>query len=841
MVEDLDGDGVEDHNDTDIDGDGFGNADEIAYGSNPLDPNSLANAAPNSLELNGTTILENQPAGTRVGQLRATDPDGNVSLNFRFAEGEGAGDNALFAIDPNNTLRTTQAFDYETDEHNFSIRVRVTDEHNFSLEKVFAIHLLNIVEDNDQDGVEDQYDPDDDNDGFLDLDELSYGSDPLDPNSVANAAPKSLVLSNASIFENEPTGTIVGKLSGSDPDGNISLTFARAQGQGSRNNNLFYIGPHNNLRSKESFDYESNQTFSVRLQVRDEHNASLEQIFEIQVLDVDDTAPVITLLGDANITHEAGAEYIDAGAEWTDVVDGTGQARVSGEVNASKLGSYLLSYQHTDKAGNASTQKTREVQVVDTTSPQISLLGDGNLTHLVGLNFIDQGAVWTDAVDGQGHVLGSGQVNDLMVGTYFLSYSYRDSQGNNSPNIIRTIHVVDSESPVIRLSGGSRVIHEAGIKFVDPGATWFDQVDGNGAPHITGDVNSNLPGEYLLTYSFTDSSGNSAVTVFRTVIVADRTAPTLALNGETVLSIPVGSNFTDLGAGWTDAVDGAGKVMGIGQVNTSIPGDYLLIYEHTDQAGNKSKNIERLVRVFGNAPENLVSVGKLTIKENRPIGSVVGHFRANDLNESSLRFELISGGADHDRLLFSLDVNGTLKTGTVFDYESDSQRFPISVRVWNEHNKSTEKNFYVSVINTLEDMDGDGVEDVIDDDRDGDGISNDDEMDNQTDPDNPYSLSNKPILITRTTSINEDDSIDLKGRVLSDGQGQITDFGFVISSGVSMDPQKSKVYWVRGVGDPSTFKLKVTKSPFEKTMYFRAWAKNVAGYGIGAVRKVTYP
>ena len=95
----LDGDGTEDHYDDDIDGDGFSNADEIAYGSNPLDPNSLANAAPNSLELNGTTILENQPAGTRVGQLRATDPDGNVSLNFRFAEGEGAGDNALFAID----------------------------------------------------------------------------------------------------------------------------------------------------------------------------------------------------------------------------------------------------------------------------------------------------------------------------------------------------------------------------------------------------------------------------------------------------------------------------------------------------------------------------------------------------------------------------------------------------------------------------------------------------------------------------------------------------------------------------------------------------------------------
>ena len=141
VVEDLDGDGIENHYDTDDDNDsisddldpdddndGFSDADEIAYGSNPLDPNSVANAAPNSLELNGTTILENQPAGTRVGQLHATDPDGNVSLNFRFAEGVGAEDNSLFAIDQNNTLRTTQTFDYETDEHNFSIRVRVADE-----------------------------------------------------------------------------------------------------------------------------------------------------------------------------------------------------------------------------------------------------------------------------------------------------------------------------------------------------------------------------------------------------------------------------------------------------------------------------------------------------------------------------------------------------------------------------------------------------------------------------------------------------------------------------------------------------------------------------------------
>ena len=46
IVEDLDRDGTEDHLDDDIDGDGFTNEEELAYGSNPLDENSVANAPP---------------------------------------------------------------------------------------------------------------------------------------------------------------------------------------------------------------------------------------------------------------------------------------------------------------------------------------------------------------------------------------------------------------------------------------------------------------------------------------------------------------------------------------------------------------------------------------------------------------------------------------------------------------------------------------------------------------------------------------------------------------------------------------------------------------------------
>ena len=46
---------------------------------------------------------------------------------------------------------------------------------------------------------------------------------------------------------------------------------------------------------------------------------------------------------------------------------------------------------------------------------------------------------------------------------------------------------------------------------------------------------------------------------------------------------------------------------------------------------------------------------------------------------------------------------------------------------------------------------------------------------------------------------------------------------------------------MRGNGEPKEFKLTVKKSPFPKILYFRTWARNAAGYGIGPARKVVIP
>ena len=67
VVEDLDGDGVEDFYDSDDDGDGYSDAEEVAYGSDPRDAASVANAQPVGLSaVGGLQIMENQSVGTLV-------------------------------------------------------------------------------------------------------------------------------------------------------------------------------------------------------------------------------------------------------------------------------------------------------------------------------------------------------------------------------------------------------------------------------------------------------------------------------------------------------------------------------------------------------------------------------------------------------------------------------------------------------------------------------------------------------------------------------------------------------------------------------------------------------
>ena len=223
-----------------------------------------------------------------------------------------------------------------------------------------------------------------------------------------NATPTNLSFSNSQINENQTVGSIVGLFSATDPDGD-NVSYQLTNGAGDSGNSFFSLDTNGTLKTAVVFDYENNATtYSIRARASDTHGASVEGNFTISLLDLDDTAPIITINGSANITHEAGNPYIDVNASWSDAVDGSGVIVASGEVNASEPGTYVLSFNYTDAAGNAAQTVTRTVLVVDTTAPIISLNGDGNITHEAGTPYIDANASWSDAVDGFGVIVAMG-------------------------------------------------------------------------------------------------------------------------------------------------------------------------------------------------------------------------------------------------------------------------------------------------------------------------------------------------------------------------------------------------------------------------------------------------
>ena len=71
-IEDLDGDGIEDHLDTDLDGDGLSNLLEQANGSNPADFNSRTSPLLHH-RIGSFTLPENEPAATLLGDFNASD------------------------------------------------------------------------------------------------------------------------------------------------------------------------------------------------------------------------------------------------------------------------------------------------------------------------------------------------------------------------------------------------------------------------------------------------------------------------------------------------------------------------------------------------------------------------------------------------------------------------------------------------------------------------------------------------------------------------------------------------------------------------------------------------
>jgi hypothetical protein len=98
-------------------------------------------------------------------------------------------------------------------------------------------------------------------------------------------------------------------------------------------------------------------------------------------------------------SHDLGVSFFDPGAVARDLWEGYKTYQTEGNINTNAQGIQTITYIAHDSSGNTSTL-IREVEVVDATSPVITL--NGEPTELVTTNatFTDPSATAVDGVDG---------------------------------------------------------------------------------------------------------------------------------------------------------------------------------------------------------------------------------------------------------------------------------------------------------------------------------------------------------------------------------------------------------------------------------------------------------
>jgi uncharacterized repeat protein (TIGR01451 family) len=102
-----------------------------------------------------------------------------------------------------------------------------------------------------------------------------------------NDGPTGISLDNSSVAENQPSGTAVGIFSTSDPDTGDTFIYSLVSGGGADDNASFTIAD-SQLQTVASFDYETKNSYSIRVRTTDSGTLYYEEAFIITVTNAND-------------------------------------------------------------------------------------------------------------------------------------------------------------------------------------------------------------------------------------------------------------------------------------------------------------------------------------------------------------------------------------------------------------------------------------------------------------------------------------------------------------------------------------------------------------------------
>nr|WP_255261108.1 immunoglobulin-like domain-containing protein [Bacillus toyonensis] len=334
------------------------------------------------------------------------------------------------------------------------------------------------------------------------------------------------------------------------------------------------------------------------------HKVTTKQTVTVkQKVEPKDDVPVLTVPAEATIN--IGDKFNPmAGVSATDKEDGdiTSKVTVDGSVNASKPGTYELTYTVLDSKGHTviAKQTVTVKQKVETTNEAPVLTVPFTTTLRVGEEFDPMAGVSaSDKEDGNltNKIKYKGNVDTSKPGKYIVEYWVVDSKGVNATATQSVIVKENEETPDMepKLTVPTRTTINVGDKF-NPlsGVKAIDNEDGDITDKVTvdGSVDASKPGTYELTYTVSDSKGHT-VTAKQTVTVKQKVE---SKDEDPVLTVPtevtlhVGDKYNPLsGVKAIDKEDGdiTDKVIHMGEVDTSKAGNFEVKFLVRDASGNE--------------------------------------------------------------------------------------------------------------------------------------------------------------------------------------------------------------------------------------------------------------
>ena len=193
------------------------------------------------------------------------------------------------------------------------------------------------------------------------------------------------------------------------------------------------------------------------------------------------------------------------------------EVTVVNSVNSEALGVYYVKYTASFKGAMGTAY--RKVSVLDREKPKITLVADPKGFTLPTKTYKEEGFSAVDNYDGD--------ITDRVerkVTRTEITYTVTDASGNKA-QVVRKIVYDDPIAPEIKLNGGKTITLLQGKKYIESGFTAKDNCDGDLTEKVTvtGNVDVNTPGNYILQYSVIDAY-NNLTTVSRTVQVKRRSS-----------------------------------------------------------------------------------------------------------------------------------------------------------------------------------------------------------------------------------------------------------------------------------------------------------------------------